>query len=374
MHHTPDGLLRRLLDEPAGVPDPERAHVAGCERCLDRLAAVRADADRAGAALRVPTDHGQDDGAAWDRLAAAAAAQAGAGAAPEPGRAPRRAPLRGAPRRAPLRGALRRPAVAAAAFALALAGAGTAAANDWLQVFRTEQVVPVALGTEDLVELPDLTAYGEVRSTSQPQVHRVASAAAAAEETGLDVPEATVLPPGVGGQPEWQAGGEASATFTFSADRAARAAAATGADLPPVPPGLDGTSVRLDAGPGVAAVWSQPSGVPSLLVGRAVAPTAYSDGVPFEQVRDYLLGLPGLPADLAAQLRGFTADGTTLPLPVPADAVTTTTAEVAGAPATVLETRDRALAAVVWVQDGVLTAVAGALDADEVLAVARGLR
>jgi hypothetical protein len=47
---------------------------------------------------------------------------------------------------------------------------------------------------------------------------------------------------------------------------------------------------------------------------------------------------------------------------------------VDGSPATVLATRDRTLAAVVWVADGVVNVVAGALDADEVLSVARDLR
>jgi hypothetical protein len=111
-----------------------------------------------------------------------------------------------------------------------------------------------------------------------------------------------------------------------------------------------------------------------LIVGRAVAPTAYSSGVPFPVVRDYLLSLPGLPAEVAAQLRSFAGDGSTLPLPVPADRVTTSSAEVNGVPATVLRTRDRTLAGVVWVAEGAVTVVAGSLDPDEVLAVARGLR
>jgi hypothetical protein len=128
------------------------------------------------------------------------------------------------------------------------------------------------------------------------------------------------------------------------------------------------------AGPGVAEVWSQSTGVPTLVVGRAVAPTAFSSGAPFETVRDYLLSLPGLPPDLAAQLRTFTADGSTLPLLVPADRVTTSSADVGGRPATVLTSRDQTMAAVVWVDNGVVTAVAGALSADEVLAVARDLR
>ncbi|MFC7615062.1 hypothetical protein ACFQV2_17620 [Actinokineospora soli] len=126
-------------------------------------------------------------------------------------------------------------------------------------------------------------------------------------------------------------------------------------------------------GPGVAAVWAQ-SGVPSLVVGRAVAPKAYSTGVPFEVLRDYLLSVPGLPADVAAQLRTFTADGATLPLPVPGDYFRTSTAEVHGVPATVLAAKDGTMAAVLWVEDGVVTAVAGAFDDDEVLAIAEGLR
>ena len=45
-----------------------------------------------------------------------------------------------------------------------------------------------------------------------------------------------------------------------------------------------------------------------------------------------------------------------------------------GTPATVLETRDRTMAAVVWVEDGKVTVVAGSLDKAEVLSVARDLR
>ena len=47
---------------------------------------------------------------------------------------------------------------------------------------------------------------------------------------------------------------------------------------------------------------------------------------------------------------------------------------VDGLPATLLESRDQALAAVVWVDDGVVTLVGGALGADEVLDVAGNLR
>jgi hypothetical protein len=355
MRHPTEGVLRRLVDEPAGIADADRTHVAECPVCLVGLAAAREDAATVDAALRPEGSSDVDLASAWRRLSTAPASD-------------RRRP---APARARRRATLRRPAIAALAFAVVLTGAGVAAANDWLQIFRTEQIAPVSFSTADLVSVPDLTAYGDLEVTGDGDVHEVADAAAAREQTGLAVPEVVSLPRGVTGDPTYQVIGEVNATFTFSADRAAQAGAE---ELPAPPEGLDGAKVRLVAGPGLAEVWTHSTGVPALVVARAVAPTAFSSGVPFETVRGYLLSLPGLPEDLAAQLRAFSDDGTTLPLPVPAERVTSSDAQVDGLPATVLTSRDGTMAAVVWVDDGVVTAVAGPLSTGEVLSVARGLR
>jgi hypothetical protein len=361
MRHPTEGVLRRLLDEPAGVADSDREHVAACPQCLDALAAMREDAALVGAALAIDGGADVDVPAAWLRLSTAAAATG---------------PVRAAapPRANRLRAVLRRRAVAALAVVVVLAGAGTAAGNGWLQIFRTEQIAPVVFRTGDLLALPDLSTFGDVVVSGDTDLRDVPDATAAAAETGLDVPEVTTLPRGVRGEPVYQVGGKVSATFTFSADRAAQAAAEAGETLPTPPPGLDGSRVRLVAGPGLAETWSQGAGVPELIVARALAPKAFSSGVPFETVRDYVLSLPGLSDDVAAQLRTFAADGSTLPLPVPADQVTTSSARVDGVPATVLATRDQSFAGVVWVDDGVATVVAGALDADEVLSIAQELR
>ena len=362
MRHPTDGLLRRLIDEPAGVAEADREHAAACSQCGSAIAAMREDALAVSRALATDAGAAADTAAAWQRLSASVATTT----AP-----PRPALGRGRGRYAAL---LRRPAVAALAAAVVLTGAGTAAANGWLRIFSTERVATVSFSTADLVRLPDLSAYGDVVVTDRPEVHKVPDAATAERESGIDVPEVADLPRGVGGKPVYQVGSKVTATFTFSTERAARAAAAAGDRLPPPPRGLDGSSMRLVAGPGVAQLWSSNAGAPALLVGRAVAPTAYSSGVEFEVMRDYLLSLPGMPADVAAQLRAFAADGSTLPLPVPSDEVTTSSTEVDGAPATLLEARDRTMAAVVWVDDGAVTVVAGSLDADEVLTVARELR
>src|SRR5687767_61380 len=143
MRHPTEGVLRRLLDEPAGVSDSDRQHVAVCPQCLGGLAAMREDAALVGAALTTEGHTAVDVPAAWRRLAASLPAT-GSERGPAPDRSSR------------TRGFLRRPAVAVLAFAVVLAGAGTAAASDWLQIFKTEQVAPVGISTSDLIALPDL--------------------------------------------------------------------------------------------------------------------------------------------------------------------------------------------------------------------------
>lgn len=371
MRHPAEGVLRRVVDEPAGVSDPDHQHVAACARCQRVLGEVRADAGAAAGVLAAgaPASDGVAGArtdAAWHRLRAAAADGAADGA--------RRPGSSGAQRS---RGWLRRPGAVALGVAVVVAGASTAAASDWFRIFQAESVQPVAFTSTDLVDLPDPSAFGEAVSGEEVQVRAVDSAAAAEAATGIAVPRVAELPRGVTGEPTYQVGDQGSSSFTFSAARAAASAEAAGEDLPPVPAGLDGTTVRLTAGPGVLATWSSSTGLPALAVARGVAPTADSSGAPFSEVRDYLLSLPGLPADVAAQLATFTGDGSTgstLPLPVPTDRATTGTADVDGVPATTIAARDGSMAAVVWTQDGELTAVAGTLSTDELLAVARGLR
>jgi hypothetical protein len=356
MRHPTEGTLRRLVDEPAGVSDSDREHVASCLTCRRDLDEVRADARFVDAAL-APAATDSDLAAAWARLTTTEA----------PGR------RSAAPRRS-WRAAVRRPAVAAISAVVLVTGAGVAAANDWLPIFQTESVDPIEVTTADLVQLPDLSAYGDLEVTQEPDTVEVSDAATARERTGLALPEVAELPEGVSGDPTYRVAGTMSATFTFSAEKAGQAAAAEGEVLPPPPAGVDGSSLRLQAGPGVAAFWAQPTGVPTLVVARVGAPTVDSSGVRFETVRDYLLSLPGLPDGLARQLRDLSKDGATLPLPVPAELVTTSEADVNGADATVLTSRNGLFAGVVWVEDGVMTGVAGSLSADELLSVARGLR
>ena len=141
MRHPTDGTLRRLLDEPAGVADADREHVAGCPECLTGLAAAQEDAALTGAALQV--DLAVDVDAGWSP----SLARGGRRRAP-PADCPGAAPAPRAPHR--WRAALRSPVVAVIGVVVLLAGASAAAAADWLQIFRTEQIAPVTVNEADL--------------------------------------------------------------------------------------------------------------------------------------------------------------------------------------------------------------------------------
>jgi hypothetical protein len=359
MRHPTEGTLRRLIDEPAGVADVEREHVVGCRECLAGLAAALEDAAVTATALDVAPTTEVD--AAWQRLVRATAVEA-------------HRPVPAATSTPRWRTRFRSPAFAAVGVLALVTGASAAAAADWLQIFHTEEIAPVTLTQADLVRLPDLSAYGDVEWAQEPDVREVADARAAEKTTGLSVPQVEELPQGVTGEPMIQVGSEATAVFTFSVKQAEEAAAEEGDALPPAPAGLDGNRFRLVAGPGVAQMWSSNQGLPALVVSRAVAPSVYSSGVSFETARDYLLSLPGIPENLATQLRGFGGDRTTLPLPVPASEARSAEVEVDGVPATVFASRDGTMAGVIWVDGDIVTAVAGSLSDDEVLSVARGLR
>src|SRR5690606_6274428 len=145
--------------------------------------------------------------AAWTRFTAAGAT------APTPAPARRSAVRTGGPGR--WRAAVRRPAVAAMSALVLVTGAGVAAANDWLPIFRTERVDPVEITATDLVQVPDLSAFGTLEIIREPDPEQVADAATAEERTGLDVPEVDELPAGVTGDPSYTVAGTVEAVFTF---------------------------------------------------------------------------------------------------------------------------------------------------------------
>jgi hypothetical protein len=136
--------------------------------------------------------------------------------------------------------------------------------------------------------------------------------------------------------------------------------------------GLAGTSVTLDAGPAVVAEYAGTSGagVPTLGVATMRRPTARSTGATIGQIEAFLLSRPGIPPELAEEVRLLGNLRTTLPVPVPPGA-SVRSVQIAGWPGVLLADSSNAASAVVWEDGrGLLHTVVGILDSQDLLNVA----
>ncbi len=361
--HVPDGRLRRLLDEPFAVPDRDVAHAGRCTRCRARLEAIAGDASSARRLVAAPAAV-QDLDVAWTDLAARAAG-------------PRRvAALRGAPRRR-WRLAGTSLGTGASVAAVSVAVAGIAAAATLTTVFAPTAVVPVPVSKADLQPLAALLRlakgsanafaqpsgssalpFGTVSWSSSGHGEKVASLAAAEAATGVTVSLPATLPAGVGAPSSYFVAPKLTATVDF--DSSAGAA-------------LSGSTLVVTIGPGVAVSYSGSggvSGVVPLAVAAVERPVATSSGATTSELESFLLSQPGVPSDLAGELRLLANPSTTLPVPVPPGA-SSSTVTVDGSQAVVLTDQSRVASGAVWVGGGDVHVVAGLLDAKDLLGVAR---
>jgi len=370
VRHIPDGVLRRLDDEPLAVPDRVAEHVADCARCSARRSEIACDAEQAVRLLSAPRLVPDTD-IAWVRLRRELERRSGRRA---PGQE-RSTPVTGRPPRFP-RVSLRAGLVIAAIGVLVV---GTAAAASLTTIFAPTHVAPVSVSQGDLraiasfMGLGDSNALGGFSTPNGSSTFRfgtikwssgsaepASSAAAAGAQAGFSVSLPTHLPGGVGPVQQFMVQPRVSATVTFKST--ARRVA--------------GSSVTVDAGPGVLAEYAGASGtdVPTLAVATMPRPTARSTGADLTEIEAFLLAQPGIPPQLAEEIRLVGDLRTTLPVPVPPGA-SVHSVQVAGWPGVLLADSSNAAAAVVWEDGrGMVHAVAGILDPQDVLNVADQLR
>ena len=381
MPHLSDGTLRHLIDEPEGVDAAARDHAATCGECRDRGAAIAAEADRVRASLSGPAMPPPDPAAALAAVRGRTTAAGSGRTGWTPGR--------------------RVAAGAAAAAAIVLLVAFTplrSVAQGFLAIFEPSQIVAVPISRADIAALralPDLGAYGTVRQGAQPVRATVADSRSAALIAGMPVRVPGYLPSGFQQQrPTYMIQGRTTGTFTFSAAKAAAAASAQGAALPPMPARLDGSTLVASLGPVVVATYGiHPSSNGTFISGRfhrhggavsplhlaivviaqAPAPRVSSTGASAHEIESYLLSLPGVPPQLAGEIRAIGDPSTTLPIPVPVDRETAQSVMVQGVQGLGILDNTGLGSGVVWQRDGMIYAVAGAMPARDVLAVANSL-
>ncbi|MGA2925269.1 MAG: hypothetical protein ABSG43_04640 [Solirubrobacteraceae bacterium] len=363
MRHIPDGVLRRLDDEPLAVPDRVTYHVADCARCSARRAQIARDTERAARLLHA-LQRTPDADLAWARLQRElqrSSQEVTDRLTHVPWRRPRFPSLS-------LRAGL-------AIGAIGIVVAGTAAAASLTTIFAPTRVAPLSLSQSDLQAITALIGLGDSQTStgfpapeptstlrfgtvkwSSNRAHPATSLAQASAQAGFPVPLPAHLPAGVGAVHQFLVAPRVSATVTFNSSAAS----------------LAGSSVTLDAGPAVLAEYGSASqtDLPTLGIATMRRPTAVAKGASMTQIEAFLLSQPGIPPQLAEEVRLLGDLRTTLPVPVPPGA-SVRSVQVAGWPGVLLADYSNAAAAVIWEDGrGLLHTVAGILDSRDVLNVA----
>jgi hypothetical protein len=368
--HLGDGALRRMIDEPLAASEADRRHLESCAGCCERSEVLAGEARLASTLLAVPSFE-LDTPAALARVSNLAAV------APAPRRAWAR--LRWSmPRMA-------RPLVLVAAV-VALLLVGSAEAPSLLTIFQVKPdsgvtAVTVTQPTQGAVAgLPDLSQYGTTNVLEQGTTQTVLTAAEATHLSGLTPPAA---PADYAGKTiTYTVIGQSKVSFTFDQAKATAAAAAAGKPAPVFPPGIDKTTLTVTIGPAVGEVFGAISKTTDLsnlplIAGAAKPPVVTSDGVSAAELEGFLVQQPGIAgnATLVAEIKaiGDPLAAGNLVIPVPANLATSKPATVNGSSGVLIADNTGMVKGLVWEKGGIVYAVGGHFDEQQLTNLAGGI-
>lgn len=318
-----------------------------------------------------------DDATALERVRARIAAD---GIAPRPDLAS----ALGA-RIAMARGAWMRPLAAAAGVALvATTLAVTGVAETILTIFEPRQVVAIRVDPRQMSGVPDPSEYGTLTWIAQPAWQQAATLDAAATAAGFRPLAPSSVPNGLPATPRVAWMGEAKATFQFDEAKAKAAAAKAGAVAPPMPAAIANTTLTMTGGPVIMQQFgSGPNvppdqtalgGTPQLVLVQARAPRVTSNGATVDELRDYALAQPGVPPDVAQQIRAIGDPVATLLIPTGFDVRDAREVTVRGTRGYVVGDETGLGSGVIWVENGFVNLALGSLRQSDLISFVNGLR
>ena len=364
MKHLSDGELRGMIDEPHAFAYEDRTHAQTCEQCRERCAQLQFQAQGAAQALGGSAPHDTANAYAMvrDRLA----------------------------QRRPLVASLRTIAGIAAAAGLVLALFVTPLggyARSFLTVFEPREFQPIEISRADLRDLrllPQANDVGTQRVVRKPHRQEYESIDAAQQHIAFTVLRPTALPSQFGTVRTYSTLAPGLMTFTFSAAKARAFERRSHKNLPPMPPSLDGTTVRLQTGQvftghyeasgGRAKTQRTARGIAFFELVEAQAPRITSTGASLDELEHYLLAMPNVSAQLAAQIRALGDIQNTVPVPVVIDKQTAHRVSVHGVEGLAIGDNTGLGAGVMWEKSGIIYIVGGPLSMDDVMTVANGLQ
>ncbi|MFV0461230.1 MAG: hypothetical protein ACK5MT_20955 [Actinomycetales bacterium] len=359
-----EGTLRAFADREDDNHAERAAHIRSCLTCRRALRDLRADADFAQTQLSRAMQ--EPDPGTSDTANAAGAGQYVPAAPVDP---------------PPPRRHWGRVAVAAAASVLVaglvITPAGRSIASSLLSAFHSEKVVAVSVTNLDAQQAASVLQQLGTTADHVPageQAGQVDSLAQAQELVDFPIAQAdpTDLPAGVVAEPSVGYSPEHQLTVTFDEQKTRDYLAGVGAGDVAVPAGL-GEQKLFITFPQAVALQYPGEGDRMLIVGTADAVDVRTEGpMDLTQLRDFLLGVPGMPPALTDQLGSVDAIGGALPIPIPVDELSGDETTIDGHDA-VQVSQPGIGGGVIWQDGDRLVAVGGTYPMEEIVQVAEGL-
>jgi hypothetical protein len=185
------------------------------------------------------------------------------------------------------------------------------------------------------------------------------------------------LPAGIPSAVTYTVSPGGTASFTFDAAKARAAAARTGKTLPAMPANVDGSTLQVTVGSTVVATYgacgTNCNQIPPLVIGQMVAPRVTSTKANLKEMEDYVLSLPGVSPELAAQIRALGDPASTLPIPVPVGLAHADPVTVQGVQGLGIGDGTGVGSVVVWEKGGIIYGVGGPMAESQAVSIADSL-
>ena len=218
---------------------------------------------------------------------------------------------------------------------------------------------------------PDVGARGAAEQV------KTATLAEASQAIGfaLETPDPAMLPTGFEKTPRVQVMPASQVRFTFDKAKASAYFNSTGHPEVSLPDKFDGATLVVSIPSAALLQYSGSGGAKeALIVGQAGEIVVDVEGkVSLDEMRDFLLGLPGLPPTVVSQLRRIKNWNQTLPIPIPVGQVNWQSTSFNGNQGLLLNDNSGVGSAAIWYRAGHMYGLAGSLKATELKRIADGL-
>jgi hypothetical protein len=293
-------------------------------------------------------------------------------------------------------------AVLALSLFVAFTPQGNAAAAAFLAQFRSQQVAAFEVTPQtqaDIVKtMSALNNLGTLRTPANlgllgagdaavtpaqkgagpEQQPRSVSLSEASKSVGfaLQTPDPATLPPGVDKTPSVQVMPASQIRFTFDKNKARTYYQSSGHPEVTLPDKFDGATLVVSIPSAAMLRYGGGSGSKdALIIGEAGELVVDVEGgkVSLPEMRDFLLGLPGLPPETVGKLKQMQNWNSTLLIPIPVDKVNWQSTSFNGSQGLLLNDNSGVGSAAIWNANGHLYGLAGSLRASDLKRVADSL-